>query len=289
MTMPIDDVPLPLNLEPEEDEYPVHPAAQAFRMLAEDELQALAYDIAEKGLFDPIMLDAAGEMLIDGRNRLKACRLAGVEPRFERLPPSVDPIGYVVSKNIARRDLTKGQKAIALAILYPQPVRGRGNVDPAKAQIDAAKKDGGSPSFSYDLLNDARKIVPYPDLVDVVRLGTKPFSDALNEAKRRQQAATSEEAQLARLQAEVPDVAALVVEGTLTLAAGLAELDERARKRRVAIEQGQDAAEDIVPTFVGHVAAMITACEIGEPVTLDKDQKHQLREAFALLKKRGII
>src|SRR4051812_31888737 len=61
-------------------------------------------------------------------------------------------------------------------------------------------------------------------------------------------AATSEEAQLSRLQSDAPDVAALVVEGTLTLAAGLAELDERARKKRIAIEQGQDAAEDIVPT-----------------------------------------
>jgi hypothetical protein len=28
------------------------------------------------GLYDPIMLDTAGEMLVDGRNRLKACRRA---------------------------------------------------------------------------------------------------------------------------------------------------------------------------------------------------------------------
>jgi len=279
--MPIDDMLLPLSLEPEENEYPVHPAAQAFRMLADDELHALADDIAEKGLFDPIMLDAAGELLIDGRNRLKACRLAGIEPRFERLPADVDPRGYIVSKNITRRDLTKGQKALALALIYPDP-----------AQL---RRKGSGPSelegqkISLSRLSEARQIAPHPDLVDMVRLGSKPFDQALAEAKRRQQAATSEEVQLARLQAEAPDVAALVVEGTLTLAAGLAELDERARKRRVAIEQGQDAAEDIVPTFVGHVAAMITACEIGEPVTLDKDQKHQLREAFALLKKRGII
>lgn len=277
------DVPLPLGLpESLEDEYPVHPAAEAFRMLADDELQALADDIAEKGLFDPIMLDAAGEMLVDGRNRLKACRLAGVEPRFERLPPDVDPRGYIVSKNITRRDLTKGQKALALALMYPEPKRGA-NADPE------LKKLTEQAGIWKAQLSEARKIAAHPDLVDKVRSGSTPFDTALKDAIGRQQAATSEEAQLARLQAEAPDVARLVVEETLTLAAGVKELDERARSKRIAIEAGQDAALDIVPTFVGHVASMVAARELGEDIALDKEQKQQLREAFALLKKRGVI
>jgi hypothetical protein len=278
----MDDIPLPLGLPDAEQEYPAHPAAEAFRMLPDDELQALADDIAEKGLFDPIMLDTDGVMLIDGRNRLKACRLAGVEPRFDRLPAGIDPVGYIVSKNINRRDLTKGQKAIALALIYPEGPRGRGNIDPARKEADSA-------SFSFRRLKAARQIARHPDLADAVRLGAMPFETALTQATERQQAAMSQEAQLARLQAEAPDVAALVVEGTLTLSAGLVELDARARNRRIAIEQGQNAATDIVPTFVGHVAAMVTAGELGELVALDKDQKQQLREAFALLKKRGFI
>jgi hypothetical protein len=61
-------------------------------------------------------------------------------------------------------------------------------------------------------LRDARQIARHSDLVDMLRLGTQAFETALKEATSRQQAATSEEAQLARLQSEAPDVAALVVE-----------------------------------------------------------------------------
>jgi|KBSSwiStaDraftv2_1062776.scaffolds.fasta_scaffold386417_2 hypothetical protein len=281
----MDDVPLPLGL-PEltssEDEYPVHPAAEAFRMHSEEELETLVASIAANGLFDPIMFDADGDLLVDGRNRLKACRRAGVEPSFERLPPGVDPVEYIVAHNIARRDLTKGQKALALALIYPEGKKGRGNIDPATKSADSA-------DFSMRRLRDARQIVRHPDLVDMVRSGAKPFDQALSEATRRQQTATSEEVQLARLQTEAPDVAALVVEGTLTLAAGLKELDERARNKRVAIEQGQDAAADIVPTFVAHVAAIVAARELGENITLDTDEKKQLRAAFMVLRREKVV
>jgi hypothetical protein len=279
----MDDMPLSLGSPHQtEDEYPVHPAAEAFRMLADDELQALADDIAEKGLFDPIMLDRAGEMLVDGRNRLKACRLAGVEPRFERLPVGIDPVGYIVSKNINRRDLTKGQKAIALALIYPEGARGRGNIDPARKSAESA-------SFSFRRLGVARQIARHPDLADAVRLGAMPFETALAQATERQQAAMSQEAHLARLQAEAPDVAALVVEGTLTLAAALAELDERERKKRVAIESGRRSAIDLVPQFSSHVAAIVGAIDRGETIQLSKEQKGQLQDANALLRKWGVI
>jgi hypothetical protein len=152
-------------------------------MHSEEELETLVASIAANGLFDPIMLDAEGEMLVDGRNRLKACRRAGVEPRFERLPPGVDPREYVIAHNIARRDLTKGQKAIALALIYPEGERGRGKIDPAR-------KDAGSAHFSYRRVQEARQIVRHPDLADMVRLGAKPFDQALTEAAQRAKAET---------------------------------------------------------------------------------------------------
>ena len=46
------------------------------------------------------------------RNRLKACKLAGVEPRFEDLNGQ-DPAAFIVSANIERRHMTKGQRAMA--------------------------------------------------------------------------------------------------------------------------------------------------------------------------------
>jgi len=48
--------------------------------------------------------------VIDGRRRLKACEMAGVEPRFRGIITS-DPITYVLSKQ-NRRDLTPSQRAM---------------------------------------------------------------------------------------------------------------------------------------------------------------------------------
>lgn len=82
-------------------------------MLAEDELTELAADIKEHGLFQPIVLDAEGRVL-DGRNRLAACKLAGVEPVFETFSGD-DPDGFALAVNIARRHLTTGARAIIAA------------------------------------------------------------------------------------------------------------------------------------------------------------------------------
>ena len=64
-----------------------HPIAAIFPLMGEDELQALADDIRDNGLRNPI-LRFEGKIL-DGRNRLTACRLAGVEPRFEEFVKSI--------------------------------------------------------------------------------------------------------------------------------------------------------------------------------------------------------
>lgn len=58
-----------------------HPAADPFSMMNPEGLAALAADIAEHGLQHPVVLEGEGRVL-DGRNRLTACELAGVEPQF---------------------------------------------------------------------------------------------------------------------------------------------------------------------------------------------------------------
>jgi hypothetical protein len=42
-----------------------------------------------------------------------------VEPKFEQLNGR-DPLAFIVSANLAR-NLTKGQQAIALVMMYPDP------------------------------------------------------------------------------------------------------------------------------------------------------------------------
>lgn len=93
--------------------WPAHPAAELFPLLDENELAELAADIQQNGLHEPIWLWNEVDSclwLLDGRNRLAACKLAGVHPTT-RLYTGDDPVGFVISENVKRRHLTEGQKS----------------------------------------------------------------------------------------------------------------------------------------------------------------------------------
>jgi hypothetical protein len=92
----------------------IHPAAELFPMLSNAELQELAADIKKKGLLFPISIYGKTGELLDGRNRLAACEIAGVEPS-RYCYPGDDPIGFVLSANIHRRHLTDEQKRDLIA------------------------------------------------------------------------------------------------------------------------------------------------------------------------------
>jgi ParB family chromosome partitioning protein len=97
-----------------------HPAANAFPLLSKsnpERFHALVQNIRETGLVEPIVL-YEGKVL-DGRNRLLACKEAGVEPKFEKFVPNgVGPVQWIVAKN-TRRDLTATQRAAAALALLP--------------------------------------------------------------------------------------------------------------------------------------------------------------------------
>jgi len=96
--------------------YANHPAADLFPMMSEPELKKLADDIKANGLRDAISLHE--DMILDGRNRLAACELAGIAPTFE-IVTTDSPCGFVISKNLHRRQLTVSQKAMVAAKLMP--------------------------------------------------------------------------------------------------------------------------------------------------------------------------
>lgn len=102
------------------DVYKVHPAADVFPMLPEDELRKLGEDIQNNGLKEHVVFwsdtkDDDREYLLDGRNRLAAMELVGLStPPFWKdllYGYEADPYIYVISKNIRRRHLTKEQQA----------------------------------------------------------------------------------------------------------------------------------------------------------------------------------
>jgi len=56
-------------------------------------------------------------VILDGRNRYKACLELGIEPDVCELEECDDPVAYVISTNLHRRHLTKAQWA-AIAVEY---------------------------------------------------------------------------------------------------------------------------------------------------------------------------
>ncbi|MFJ3649047.1 hypothetical protein [Streptomyces murinus] len=79
-------------------------------MLSHGELLDLAESIKNEGQHEDIVLDADG-VLLDGRNRLAACKIAGVEPRFTTYTGN-NPTALILSNNLFRRHISKGQEAM---------------------------------------------------------------------------------------------------------------------------------------------------------------------------------
>jgi RNA polymerase sigma factor (sigma-70 family) len=95
-------------------EVKAHPAAAIFPMLPLPDLESLANDIRQHGLLQPIVLHEG--MILDGRNRLRACALAGVQPTFAEWSGRGDsPTAWVLAVNLQRRHLNETQRAVVAA------------------------------------------------------------------------------------------------------------------------------------------------------------------------------
>ncbi len=130
----------------------IHPAAELFPRMSDDELGELAADIKAHGLKQPIVSWSPGYVgdgvkdrpryVLDGISRLDAMELAGLplvsdegeltgarfDPLWEKervhstasgwqIKPGTDPYAYVISANIRRRHLTAEQKRELIAKL----------------------------------------------------------------------------------------------------------------------------------------------------------------------------
>lgn len=257
----------------------VHPVADLFPMMSEDELADLAADIKENGQIHPIVVaDIDGEeTLIDGRNRMRACEIAEVEPRKEALNGQ-DPVAYILSTNVARRHMTKGALAMLVAEAYPDPdERGRGKKSAATAAF---------PMVADRRLREARMVKRWAsDKVAVVIAGTESLDSAYKVAVERKQAADSTEAKMDRLRKAAPDLADLVTEERMKVDEAIAAQMERDRQIQQIIEHGREAATGGMSEFIANVAAIAAAVQAGATDILDDERLHEVVKAANSLKR----
>lgn len=211
----------------------VHPVAELFPLIEGDEFDQLVASIRDSGLEHSLVLSPDGTLL-DGRNRLRACREAGVEPRFE-VYEGDDITDYVVRVNIQRRHLTPGQlsfiandllpfyEAEALARKVksgedfgrgkvgadrPQPIDGMAETSvPSPGAVDAAERAPKSTDRAAAVVGASGRNVAKakriektaPDLAVRVRSGEMALDTAEKQAARRQKEQSEQDARKIKL------------------------------------------------------------------------------------------
>lgn len=211
----------------------IHPAADAFPMLPDDEINALAVDIVQNGLIDPVVLNTAGE-IIDGRNRMEACRRVNVEPDF--VTYDGDPWAYSRSVNLWRRNLTTGQRAASCAIsLIAEGKRrdGRWERGSVPGEVSDTHESVSSSESWANAMAQAGTVADWSndhDLLNAVRDGELALDAAYRQAKARREKAEWEADQAAKaaqrkIAASDAELAKLLTLGHETLQLDLALID----------------------------------------------------------------
>jgi ParB-like chromosome segregation protein Spo0J len=116
--------------------YTFHPACELFPLIGDGELKELADNIKKEGQIAPVVRDKDG-LILDGRNRLRACDMIGVAPIFWTYEGN-DPVGFIIAANIHRRHLNAAQKRGLIAKLL--------KAQPEKSDRQIAKQTKSSPT-----------------------------------------------------------------------------------------------------------------------------------------------
>jgi hypothetical protein len=204
---------IPAKLARQQTEIAFHPVADTFPLMEGEEFDALVADVKQHGLNEPIVLYE--NKVLDGRNRHRACRIAGVDQHYRQFSGTyAEAVAFVFSANIHRRHLTPGQKRDAITRLVKLDPRksdrqiaetvkadhktvaavrrkaeGRGEIPHVATRTDSRGRDQPASKVPKKLESTGEQI----DLEDAISAVT---TDVEASANARKAAAAIEEAQL---------------------------------------------------------------------------------------------
>ncbi|MFL9998740.1 ParB N-terminal domain-containing protein [Paraburkholderia sediminicola] len=228
-------------------------------MRSDEDLDSMAESIKANGLRVPVVLGMAVTAegfppqlcVIDGRNRIAACKRAGVMPHTVTLNGE-DQDAFIADANLERRDLTKGQKAMLIAIRYPERQQGKKRTSADSAEV----------SVSYRRIAEARSVYhKCPQYIELVIDGSMGLDAAYKEAHRKDVADAVEADQreterqeyaerFNALKKDFPDLADDVRDERRTLADAMKEADARREER----ENRQRSSANAVRSVGGTMA-----------------------------------
>src|SRR5262245_27392343 len=159
-------------------QYEFHPLANKFRPLVGKDFEELVDDIKANGLREEIVLHDG--MILDGRNRYRACREAGVEPRYRDFDGN-DPAAFVISVNIHRRHLRADEKRPLIEAVI--------KAAPEKSNRQIAAETGVSHPHVADIRNDMEKAGDVEKVTTTIDTkGRKQPKKKLTKAQKAEQA-----------------------------------------------------------------------------------------------------
>lgn len=109
-----------------------HPLGKLLPAMTPEEYEHTKADILQQGQREPILL--LDGMVLDGWHRYRICRELGLTPKMKTLGRKADALAEVVSRNLARRQLSPGQRygvLLKIAGQYPE----------VAASLEAVKAD----------------------------------------------------------------------------------------------------------------------------------------------------
>lgn len=242
----------------------IHPYADRWPMRNPDEIEAMAASIRANGLRFPIILSPDG-VLVDGRNRLRACEIADVTPTFEvreELDTDEAITSFIWDANGDRRDMSKGAKAMLAALMPGRQIllsnsQGLSQAYVAKARVVMQFLDDEAVS---DVINEVITLNSAYEEAQHVKQTVQAEEIAARKAKQAEKDRREREAkQLEDLRTNRPDLADLVDDGKLTLDDALtirrkdtAEQDKREEADRQAIRNLLNDAHLAFATIDGY-------------------------------------
>jgi len=257
-----------------------HPLANAFPLLEGAEFETLVADIKANGQRELIVVFE--DKILDGRNRYRACQVAGIAPDFTVFEGD-DPVAFVVSMNIRRRHLDASQRAMVAAKLATLK-RGDNQHSPIgeTSQAEAA-----------DLLNVGKRSVERaaevhdhgtPELVQAVEHGDVSVSAAaevatLPEPEQRETLAGGDKA----VKAKAKDLRAKRAK----MPAAQKAREARRRKREAELEALRREREAMERAIQREVEELVSKL-----IELDRDIAHALYKVLSrdnMMKLEGVL
>ena len=200
----------------------MHPFADKFPLIVSDEFDELVADIKQHGLREPVLLSHDRAMLIDGRNRYRACEAAGREAKWTTLGAYFTEemiLDLIVSANVERRHLDAGQRSF-LALDYEAAY--------------AAVTKVGRPAAVAPVTGDGEIRADRPEFPAHPPVPPRPMPEERRSRERAAKAvgASGRGVQRAKaVQRDTPDLAEQVRSGKLALDAA-----DRRRRERVRLQ-----------------------------------------------------